>query len=204
MRGGSNVWTNERKYVFGLSGPQVAPANQAAHAANRVLEQHKLHECGVAYMAAKRDHDAATQAVQNAERALERERQRSANAKPAAATAADRRVMTLADSRRYPQEDLDVLADAKERAKAAGEAPPANDVARPAKVFKGAENAMIAEAMYVADFVSEFAPHLGLMPVSMQGLTKMLEECKLVADQEGQVRRLKGFRVWARVWAWIG
>jgi len=219
----------------GMGSLDVAGLPPAEAAARRAAQGVRLTEAARAYAAAKRQADAATAAAATAERAFDRALARPAGRGRGGAAAA-------AAAPRVP-DDLEVLAELTERARAAGawpppqplprrppppcalvppacvrpppaadasdradvpsasssllsspaaagEAPPPADVARPpaGAVWRGPEAGQLSDAVYVADFITEFSPHIGLRPLTWRALQGLLTAGALAAPQAGEVR----------------
>ncbi|KAL4440713.1 hypothetical protein ABPG77_000422 [Micractinium sp. CCAP 211/92] len=149
-----------------LEGNKEAKAlEQAYRKAERALEQER------------RATESAERAAAAAEKKLEKEKERAVKEEERAKERAERELQKVAEreererrraeaakakeeAKRYPMEDVELLAELRQKAAETGEEPPAEDVAPP-NWLSAEESQRLSTGLYVADLVSQFSKQLG-------------------------------------------
>ncbi|PSC69056.1 DDT domain-containing protein [Micractinium conductrix] len=134
-------------------------AEKAAAAAEKKLEKEKERAVRDEERTKEREEKEKQKLVEREER--EKRRAEAAKAKE--------------DAKRYPMEDLELLAELQAKAKETGEPAPALDVEAPCWL-EAEESQRLATTLYVADFLSQFAKQLGLKAVSFEHMEKALAD----------------------------
>ncbi|KAK9806531.1 hypothetical protein WJX73_007900 [Symbiochloris irregularis] len=98
----------------------------------------------------------------------------------------ERKAAEAAEAKRYPLEDLELLAELRAKALAAGTDAPAEDVPLP-EMLMGQESEALATTLYASDFLSQFADELKLhQAISFQRLHEMLTASRAISVEDPQ------------------